>query len=1119
MAHYPTLFIGLGGSGGKTIAHIKRLLATSVSPEDRDRYYRFLLFDTDDQNAWPDLQRTFSEQFKANPNFISRDREWFNFGNFNPQRRWQDLKRNPNGADAKDILSWLDPQTADSFPDQIVVIGAEARRQLGRFCFAHWFRQVDVRLNAALESLNELRDKNVDKHVQIIVVTSSCGGTGSSVFFDFLYTLAAIYGKIAKAAPFLRAVVYSPLPYIRLNKAKASPEELIARYNANACAFFLELQHAFRRFHSGQGEAREDFVFPSWAEADLGVNWKPCDDVLIVDAQREGAPTFVPFDSLYSTVAELLFYLYVTSVSADVKSSTVNFDPNIASPSSGSFPHYSAAGYRAIEYPARLLAHYLADRFASEVVASRFMGGASTPQGQLRDRAGTILNDVLLGPFGSEAATAHEHSFRGDCRRNYLDGDAGAVARFQSIDEFCDFDPKKPDEPTIRAGSISRDTLGASMNDLHDAVRAFKASVRADFANRYGRPDRLEPDSAYGRIAARLAAEMEQLVDAQGIEAWAGTPGQDGTGLVPHLMGAAADRRTAAVQALDASNQRINSLWGNVDGLERIREEVMAEVERLGGVTGRLRSTAQLQHALERFAATRVQIVEESFRNLLLMQEVELLAYVAARDPEIHPAEYFTRADTGIASILKRLADQGSRIRAWLGLAHNQAQTRFQTTVSAINEQGRSLLTTYEPALGELMSHAGLPGDLAEGCLKTVRSMASEAQGLFETLTERGGRKTRWREVAPAPGVQSLDLLDTLLDGAAAFVGDLIVSNPTLSTAVNRSIESRLGDLSADQVTALKELVSLEKVAVFSPLSDNVRSNRPRFRLLVTSSSGDDGSVAAKLGYSKQDKTQAHLKDPFAPERVLAVKSYAGLYLEEDFPWVADVRGYYDRLLTYEPHLWKDGRIRVSGGASAARWRRAFSVGLAWGFLLQGEAWKKEPFAGVLTARLNDEPEAYLHDSPISVRKKEPFFLTRPMAEQAIDDGGRIEYSLPAGAFERVASAGAWGTAWGAFLKRPHMLANVEFFHLWAAGVKYDLSAGDGVPVLQVIGERQDRAKAFAEALPKPLDAVRKKAAELRNLANRHPEDEATIQVLGWVATELEEERTSIQAAFGDESL
>ena len=761
MPHHPTLFIGLGGSGGKTLVHLKRLLQRAMTPADFHASYRFLLFDTD-ENSWEDLKRDFDAEFNADPSFVNRDREWYNFGGFNPQRRWQEIKANPRSPDSADLLQWIDPQTAATFPDQVVTIGAEARRQLGRFCLAHHFRPIQNHLRDALQSLNVLREaKQIERHVQIVIVTSSCGGTGSSVFFDMLYMVAVLYNEIARSAPFLNPVIYSPLPYIRLAKAKNLPDELIERYNANACAFFLELQREFARYYADQGKGLDDFVKPSWSDAEaLKVNWQPFDSALILDAQREGTPTFIPFEHLYSTAAELLFYQRVSCVNANVAQQTLNFDPNTKSPTTGTYPRYSAAGFRALEYPGGLLKRYLADRFAVDLVAGRFLTGNSPSQGDIRGQAKAIVQEIVLTPLRPEpTGVQDEHSLALYARRQYLERDGNPLERFSSIDEFCLSDPAKPDAPSkVNPSAITRERLAEAINEVHQEVRALKAAIRSDFVNRFGKAARPEADTVYGTIFDRLQAKMETAIDTWGIAAWAGIQGQEDTGLACHLMEELADRKQRALDELIKSNHRQNTILGDVDGLGKLKEDILAAVQNRGGLLRAWSGKGEeaLRRNLEAFAAKRVELIEESFKNLFLMLEIELLSFVGSRETEVGTGEYFTMQDRGVTSLLKRLKDQGTRIRNWLGTASSQSQSRLQATVAVLEAQTRSVLTTYEPPLSTVIVGEGKPGELAKTGLTRLMSAVAAQTEVLSSISAKEGRKAAWRDISPSAETAAL---------------------------------------------------------------------------------------------------------------------------------------------------------------------------------------------------------------------------------------------------------------------------------------------------------------------------------------------------------------------------
>ncbi len=48
MAGHPCVFIGLGGAGSTTVAHVKRVLLKAIGPDDLKKFCRFLMFDTNE---------------------------------------------------------------------------------------------------------------------------------------------------------------------------------------------------------------------------------------------------------------------------------------------------------------------------------------------------------------------------------------------------------------------------------------------------------------------------------------------------------------------------------------------------------------------------------------------------------------------------------------------------------------------------------------------------------------------------------------------------------------------------------------------------------------------------------------------------------------------------------------------------------------------------------------------------------------------------------------------------------------------------------------------------------------------------------------------------------------
>jgi hypothetical protein len=1123
MPHHPTLFIGLGGSGVKTLAHLKRMFYRS-SKEALDQFYRFRFFDTDEANEWEYLRSKFDAEFKTNPNFIDNQTEWYSLGNFNPQARWHEVKANPSDPINRDILSWIDPHVAESFPSVIVTIGADARRQLGRFCLAHHYPLYSTKIDNALTDLNKARqDQKIASHVQIVIVVSSCGGTGSSIFFDTLYLLALIYHRLANAAPFLKPIIYSPQPYLRSAQAQNMGLELLARYNANACAFFLELQSAFSKSAAGNYNGAQTFVRPSLPDAQaFPRNWLPFTSAMILDAQREGVPSFIsPLDKLYEATAEMLYYLTLSGSDTKVNSVFTNANAAVASTSHGTYPRYTTAGFRALEYPSTAIRSYLSSHFASTLVTDRFLKGSQqTSDSDLIRRAQGLVGDVILNPPHGTGLG----SFRSYARRIYIDAEGGLPERVRSIDEFCEIDPSKPTaEPGIDVDQISQQRMEEAIRALHRDIENLKGSMRRDFLTQFGHPSSKDPDTYYGRVRDRLYAEMETTIEREGILAWIGHYDRRERGLVGHILNEVSARRSAAMAALAESNLRVQLLYGNAEGLEYLASTVVEQAEavrkkKLIGVSG---ARQELKQRLQAFAAKRAELLEEGFTNFMLMREIELLTYVGLEAAEVTYLEYFVVQEKGLVPLLEDFKNQSQRIRDWLSAMSEKTQQLFKSEVIKIRNLASSILSTYLPPIDEIADANGEPGLLTRGISAQLNRGIEDVlgQGIFQSFTacgETAGR--RWRSIRAHEGERSSDAEDLFLEGCRRWVETRLQTDPDLRATVTRSLEDYVSSLSTEEVAKLRDLMGNKNVAVFSPLSASA-INRPVFRLLVTNRDADKNSLATKLGFDSSDGGQSHLINPESPQRALAVKMYSLLYLEDDFPWFPEIKHYYDTYIQINPHLHRDGRIRVQAGGSETRWRLAFALALFWAFQLQGEKWKSDAkLRSLFTTRLDTEPGIYLQCGPMLLKNRVPHLFRMDFDEaKHITVDGRLECRLDDNAFEKVAEVGQYGKAWSAFQQRSKMIDRIELFQKWSGGIVCDWSGGGQQPQIQIWME--DRARQFLGKLAEFSNLANQKRSQLSSQAMKSRDDEDTIAVLGWIASELIAYEALIRTALEGEGL
>ena len=1116
MPFYPTLFIGLGGTGVKTLAYLKRILQRSVPEEERRTFYRFRMFDTD-HTEWDFLEKEFDAEFKLDPDFIHREFEWCSIGNFNPQAWWQEIKRDPKNPVHSDILRWLDPREAEGFPSRMVTVGADARRQLGRLCLAHHFETVKTTIRRDITQLNAVRvEGNVQRQLQIILVTGSCGGTGSSVFYDILYLINLIYHDLAHADPLLRPVIYAPKPFIRQSEADRRGAELIARYQANGYAFFAELQHAFELNSRGGYTGAADFILPASGDvANFDQNWTPFGGAMIVDPQREGALSFLQFSDnrFYSTVAELLFHISLSGSDARMDAVWTNANAGIRSTASSTFPRYLTAGFRALEYPSDALKKYVSLRFTSNLLSGRLFArdGAVYSEGELRSQAESFLLSVILPQLrGGETA---ENSFENYVHRQYLSQPGSAVDRLRTDTQFYVIDPSNPAaEPKVDVDAVTSQRLDDAITECRQEIDRIKRAIRGDFSKRFGDPSVKIADGVYSRSLDQMYGLMEETIEKCGVQSWAGTVGSPGTGLVQHLVSAIRERRNLAIAGLMNSNSTVQRAFGNAEGLERLKE-VALDAARQARETrlGRGKKVAELKEALERFSEKRVELLQESVHNLIMMLEVEYLTFVGFDAEQTEVLEYFTSQPTRHQSLLYRLKEQGVRIRSWLEAASTKQQALLENLARSIHSTAASDLSSYHPAIDQITDLTGCPGPLSGQVLTRLHDLLVSVPRLLRTFANSG-----WRGVQATSNESSEHVTNAFAVGCAKWVVQQLDTDAELKVHSTRSLEDYLRNSPSLQ-NELAVLLSNANVAVFSPVSDACRNTRPCFRLLVTASSPDKGSLADMLGY-QPGTHQTHMVDPDARHRALSVKLYHGLYVNDDFPWLRELQGFYERLIDYNPHLRLDGRIRLSVGGTVRRWKIAFANVLLWAFRFQGDKWKSDDaLRSLFSKRLEHEPTTYLHEPPLTLRAKIPYLLDQALEESMIQADGRLELKVAEKDFQRVGNPGDYGKAWAEFLKRPKALKNAEFFMKWCSGI--EISWVDDSDVPNVVITNQERARTFLDAIAEFVSAAVAKKKQIEGLARKSDQDSATSEVLGWVANELEEQAPLIRESLGEATL
>lgn len=1125
----PILFVGLGGSGTYTVAKLKSLLAQAVPQSDFDRFFQFRFVETD-RGQLEKLRSRLSEDFQRKSDFIDPVTEWIHLGGFNPYAAYETLRSNQRDPANAEVLRWIDSDNARLFPNQPLEVGANAHRQLGRFAFAHHVQTIETSLTGAIQKLGAaVPAGQTQADLRVYVVTSSCGGTGSSMFFDTLLLLGAIRHQLAASLPRLRAVIYGPRPFIEASERQVKDKELIDRYSANAHAFFLELQFALACYHqktdSGGRVAldiRQRFCRPSLPTMQrFGAAWRPFEGAIVLEDRIDGAtPQFLSFTDggMYNATAELLAGL-VLAASGEIDSVFAN--PNRDQPSSatGTYPVYVTAGMKSVEFPATSFRRYLSALFVEDVVRGRYFAEPKRSVQELRDGARDWLAAAVLDPYRSET----KPSFRSRVRREIFEEGTGELSDLTSVDSFFkpEENPEKP--PVLDLTLLNRVSLASHRDEFLRKLDALRKHVRSEFLRLYGDPTDATGRGGLGAIRQELARWMEETLETEGVATWIGRPGSGGTlaaGLAQSLLDSCAQSLDEASRKLLESNDRYSKLKAGPSGLGALVDQAAERADQDRRAILFKKPSKELAAIVESIRSTQEQLAEEAFRNELLTLEIELLAWVGAHDRVDRTFDFFTTSERPSASFTSALKAQGERLAAWLTRALSQAEETEKGERSVLQGLGTSKTSRFLPPLDRLLV-GDTPGDISEDALNQLRALVRGNPAL-PAFTEANGAERAWRQICAQPRETSNRELEEFLTGGRIWVERAIESRKTLKETVDRHVEEEIGRLTTREIGDLRtSLAAKDSVSAFCLLTGPGRQSKSDLLVLSTPSEAGDGSVARRLGFGDAPNIQ-HVKRPDAPYRVAMLRYMSGLVLESDFVFHGDLARGYRELQSYEPHISRNGRLEFNAEIQLAggelRFKRLFAVGLAWAVALMRDkkkgAGKLADLAPLFTDRLKFEPRAYLSDGPIAIENARVRLFRDALASPLLDEQQKVSMAITLDRWEWISTGESrYDEAWAAFQKRELPVKNVESFHSIVAGLRHDWDTRP-TSIRLVDPHRRAGAELYRQAVEDAGTAFSAKVRELE--ASSQPSAQSVSAVLGWVVNELRDELDSVQKTLSD---
>lgn len=234
-----TICIGLGGTGRDVLMRIRRLIVDRYGDFKQLPVVSFVHIDTDNGTSNTTGLRTGNTYHGIDLRFSDAEKVAATMTRIEVDLLTKELSRRGSNYDGSpgaysNIASWFPPQLLKNL--KAIDEGAQAIRPVGRLAFFHNYRNIKAAIELAErktrghEGFMIRKNWSVDNKLNIFVVGSLCGGTGSGTFLDVAYCLRQMYGN--DGAQIVGYFVISPELYGN------APDK-----NANAYAALKELNY------------------------------------------------------------------------------------------------------------------------------------------------------------------------------------------------------------------------------------------------------------------------------------------------------------------------------------------------------------------------------------------------------------------------------------------------------------------------------------------------------------------------------------------------------------------------------------------------------------------------------------------------------------------------------------------------------------------------------------------------------------------------------------------------------------------------------------------------------------------------------------------------------------
>jgi len=341
----PTVIIGVGGTGKTVLLRVRAMIAESYGALDKLPIVAFLHIDTD-QN---DLKAQSVEVLKQDISL----------------RPVEQIHAKVDKTDAASILGRIDdyPHIAEWFPRELkatesILDGAGQIRALGRFAFTHNYVAIKTQFLNAMQRVVQGREEmtrtgaQIDQGVNVFVVCSLLGGTGSGMYLDLAYCLRDWIPPANQP----QTSAYLVLP--------GTATGVVRRQIANAYAALMELN-----FYSNNNSRFEAQYTATEAISDRSGRDDPFRFCYLVGNTN---PNYqIPdLGGVMDMVAQNIFLDFSSGLSQYKKTLRDNISQLLGTPDSFGYPqNFMTFGLSAIQFPLNRVLDACASRLAGRVAS------------------------------------------------------------------------------------------------------------------------------------------------------------------------------------------------------------------------------------------------------------------------------------------------------------------------------------------------------------------------------------------------------------------------------------------------------------------------------------------------------------------------------------------------------------------------------------------------------------------------------------------------------------------------------------------------------------------------------------------------------------------------------